>query len=378
MNQETIIKAVGGEKSAPGRWRLLTVLWVLVCATALLSAAARTRCPPPDDARPTARVGTPRPSGPVLLGNLGLPSGQARAPASVLRGSLSFSGAWALYPMVLKWAEEFRKLHPEVRIDVQAGGAGKGVADALTGVVDAGMVSRQIHQAESSRGALAVAVAKDAVVATLNPKNPYLARILEHGLKRKELAAIWLNDSPGSWEALFGGAKRTPIHVYTRSDACGAAETWAAYLGGRQEDLCGIGVYGDPGLAEAVRRDVLAVGYNNINFAYDPKTKLPVAGLAVCPIDLDGNGLLDPGERVYATRDDLVRAVASDIYPSPPARELYLVLKGKPKTALLAAFLRWVLTDGQRFVADAGYQPLGPARLAAGLKALEAGEVVRR
>ena len=45
-------------------------------------------------------------------------------------GTLSLSGAWALYPMALKWVEEFQKINPKVRIDVQAGGAGKVLAVA--------------------------------------------------------------------------------------------------------------------------------------------------------------------------------------------------------------------------------------------------------
>ena len=63
-----------------------------------------------------------------------------------------------------------------------------------------------------------------------------------------------------------------PIHVYTRSDAAGAPETWAKYLGKKQENLQGIGVYGDPGLLDAVVKDPLGIGYNNLNYAYDPKT----------------------------------------------------------------------------------------------------------
>ena len=43
------------------------------------------------------------------------------------------SGAWALYPMAVTWSEEFRKIHPGVQIDISAGGAGKGMADCLTG-----------------------------------------------------------------------------------------------------------------------------------------------------------------------------------------------------------------------------------------------------
>ena len=41
-----------------------------------------------------------------------------------LKGEIQLSGAFALYPMAVKWAEEFRKIHPKVRIDISAGGAG--------------------------------------------------------------------------------------------------------------------------------------------------------------------------------------------------------------------------------------------------------------
>ena len=50
-----------------------------------------------------------------------------------ISGTVRVSGAWALYPMMVKWAEEFRKVYPGVRIDVSAGGAGKGITDALAG-----------------------------------------------------------------------------------------------------------------------------------------------------------------------------------------------------------------------------------------------------
>jgi phosphate transport system substrate-binding protein len=291
------------------------------------------------------------------------------APAK-LRGRLSLSGAWALYPLALKWAEEFQKLHPGVRIDVQAGGAGKGIADVLAGAVDVGMVSREVNPAETGKGALAVAVAKDAVVPTLSRRNPFLAEILGRGLKKEELAAIWLTGAAATWDELLGRQGKTPIHVYTRSDACGAAETWAAYLGKRQEDLNGVGVYGDPGVAEAVKRDALGIGFNNVNFAYDAKTKRPVEGLEVCPIDLNGNGTLGSAEKVYATRDDLIKAIAANVYPSPPARELFFVLKGAPRSPLLLEFMTWILGEGQKEVAEQGYLPLGKDRIAQGLSAI--------
>jgi phosphate transport system substrate-binding protein len=309
----------------------------------------------------------------AAVGPAGPQAALGQKAAASVRGSLSISGAWALYPLAIRWQEEFQKSHPGVKIDVQAGGAGKGIADVLAGVVDIGMVSREVQPAEVGKGAVALAVAKDAVVATVSRKNPFLADIQQRGLKRDVLLGVWMGRTVTTWEGALGRTGRTPLHVFTRSDACGAAETWAAYLGGHQEDLAGIGVYGDPGLAEAVRRDPLAVGFNNVNYAFDGKTLRPVAGLEICPIDLDGNGTLDPGEKVYATRDDLVQAIASGVYPSPPARELYFVIKGKPGRPLLAEFLEWVLVQGREYVAEMGYIGLSPERVAAGLALVRGG-----
>jgi phosphate transport system substrate-binding protein len=293
---------------------------------------------------------------------------QGAAPA--VAGKISISGAWALYPMALKWAEEFHKIQPGIRIDVQAGGAGKGIADALAGMVDIGMVSRDIQPAEIEKGAAALAVTKDGVVPTVSAANPFLAMILKKGLTKAQFAALWISEKAVTWGEILGTGDKAHVHVFTRSDACGAAETWAAFLGKHQEDLGGIGVYGDPGLADAVRRDPLAVGYNNVNFAYDAKTLCPVKGLAVVPIDLDGNGMIGPAENFYATRDEITAAIAKNLYPSPPARDLYFVTKGRSATPAVAAFLRWVLTEGQKFVIETGYIKLGPDKLTSGLEKL--------
>jgi phosphate transport system substrate-binding protein len=294
------------------------------------------------------------------------------APAGTVRGTISISGAWALYPMALKWAEEFHKVQPGVSIDVQAGGAGKGIADALAGMVDIGMVSRDIQPVEVQKGAQAFAVTKDGVVPTISAANPNLAALLKKGLTKAQFMDLWIAEKALTWGEILGTADKSAVHVFTRSDACGAAETWAAFLGKRQEDLAGIGVYGDPGLADAARRDPLAIGYNNINFAYDAKTLRPVAGLAVVPIDLDGDRVIGPAENFYATRDEITAAIADKRYPSPPARDLYFVTKGRPSSPAVAEFLRWVLTEGQKYVPETGYIPLTKEKLKTSLDKLGA------
>jgi phosphate transport system substrate-binding protein len=303
----------------------------------------------------------------------GCHSGAAQQDAGELKGTLAVSGAWALYPMMVRWGEEFQAHHPTVQFDISAGGAGKGMADVLGGAVDIGMVSREIYPEEIEQGAWWVAVTMDAVVPTMNSDNPHLVRVQEQGVTREMLSAIWMGQVKTWGEVIGDPAVTDEIHVYTRSDACGAAATWAAYLGDyMQEDLQGVAVYGDPGLATAVSDDPLAIGYNNLNFAYDADTDRPVAKIQIASLDLDENGQIDEEERFYDTKSDLTAAIADGRYPAPPARDLHLVTLGAPNE-LTKAFIAWVLTDGQAFVGEVGYIQLGQAQLQVQLEKLNAG-----
>lgn len=279
-----------------------------------------------------------------------------------LEGTISISGAFALYPIAAKWGEEFKKLHPKVKFDISAGGAGKGISDALGGMVDLGAVSRDIYPEETKKGAFPIAVTKDAVVPVVNASNPVIRDLLVKGIKKEVFAGIYASGSIKNWKQA-GFSIAAPIHVFTRSDAAGAAETWAKYFGKKQEDLLGVGVFGDPGLLQAVKKDPIGIGYNNISYAYNAKTKKQLAGIVVVPIDINGNGKLDADENFYGTLDEIIKAISDGKYPSPPARDLYFVSKNKPQKKIVVEFLKWVLSDGQKFVTDAGYIKLSDTKL---------------
>lgn len=274
----------------------------------------------------------------------------------ILKGSISLSGAFALYPLANIWASEFRKLHPDVRINISAGGAGKGMTDALSGAVDLGMFSREIKEAEKQKGVWWLAVVKDAVLPTINANNTEFQHLKEKGLSQDVFHKIFISGKITAWGEATGSNSKEKINVYTRSDAAGAADTWAQYVGGNgQEALKGIGVFGDPGLAEALKKDRNGIGFNNVIYAYDLKTGKKYDGIEVIPIDANNNQKIDEDEKVYDNIDAITTAIGNGKYPSPPARDLYFVSAGKPQSKVVLAFLDWVLTDGQRFTDEAGY-----------------------
>lgn len=274
-----------------------------------------------------------------------------------LSGSIQISGAFALYPIVVRWAEEFKKIHPNVQIDISGGGAGKGITDVLTGMVDIGMSSRDLQPEEIQRGAYPFTVLRDAVVVITNAHNPQLALLKQRGLEKRTAVDLW-NDRLDTWGQVFHTDSSIPVHVYTRSDACGAGETFAAWIGMKQEDLGGTAVYGDPGIASAIQRDKVGIGYSNLGYVYDLTNKRPQPDLAVVPLDLNNDGKISEEENFYGTITQLGEAIRQGKYPSPPARDLFLITKGKPDNPLVIAFLKYVYAKGQSIGGEAGYVPL--------------------
>lgn len=283
-----------------------------------------------------------------------------------LTGQLNMSGAWAIYPLAQKWGETFQKLHPDVKLNISAGGAGKGMADVLSGAVDIGMVSREIDPSERARGAKPTMVAKDGVFAIISSKNPVRAKILRTGISRQKLAEMFISQKVNNWKQL--GGPDVPVHVYTRSDACGAGSAWAATLGKyKQDQIKGIGIYSDPSVIDAVKKDLLGIGYCNLGFVF---TKKGIEkGIYLVPIDANGNGKADPDEFID-TRDRAYHGVATGKYPG--ARREFLVTKGKPN-AIAAAFISFALSDqGMKIMKEiGGFVPVTPTERAAQLKGLK-------
>src|SRR3990167_7208896 len=191
---------------------------------------------------------------------------------------------------IIRIADYFRRVG-----DFSAGGAGKGAADAIVGLADIGMVSRDPDPAELQRDIRAVYILKDAVFPVISEKNFYLQEFLKKGIKRQALTDIYIAGTATRWGQITGTKADKPIHVFTRSDSSGAAASWAAYLGKKQEDLMGIGVYGDPGLLETAKRDPLGIGYNNFSFVFTKRGQL-IPGIRLLPVDSNENGLADADE----------------------------------------------------------------------------------
>jgi len=301
---------------------------------------------------------------------------------STQKNVVKVSGANALQPMMEVWAKEYQKLHPDIKIDVTGGGAGKGMTEALAGVVNIGMYSKDVSQNDITNGAFWVSVASDAVVATMNAQNPVKDMILAKGVTKAQLKDIFTHKYESrtikTWGELVGNpnASTQRIWVFTRQDSCGAAEMWAKYLGNYLQDnltaVADAAQIEDAGVRTAVQGNVNSIGYNNINTVYDMQTKLPYPGVIPVPLDLNENGVIDANESFYGSSPEIVNAIRNHIYPWPPARNLHLVTKHN-FTGAAKDFVAWILTDGQQYVETSGYLKLPQETLELQIQYLNSG-----
>ena len=283
----------------------------------------------------------------LVLSFIKISSYAALAEEKVPEGTLTLSGAWAIYPTAVAWAEAFQNKYPKVKIDVSAGGAGKGATDAIAGLVDIGMVSRDPDPAEIKKGIVPVYILHDAVFPVTSDKNPVLADLLKKGVKKQTWVDIYISGLISTWDQVIGRKADKKIHLYTRSDSCGAAQSWAVYLDKKQEDLRGVGIYGDPGLLEAAKRDPIGVGFNNFSYVFTREGSV-VSGARLVPIDSNENGIADPDE-VYQKREQAIKAIRAGRYPA--TRKNYFFVKGKP-AGLVKEFIEFTLSDEGAKVVD--------------------------
>jgi phosphate transport system substrate-binding protein len=267
---------------------------------------------------------------------------------------ITISGAYAMAPMMQVWMAEFSKTHPYVKFKLDVNGSGQGLEQLLEGKVDLAMVSEDVPKMKDSM-LWVTPVARLGVVPVINAKNPKLKAILEKGITRENLTGLFSGKKIKTWGELTRTAGNDPVEIYVRGDSSGATAVLARYLSLKESEIKGIPVRGELELISKVKSDPLALSYCNFIYAFDPGKKVFLDDIKVVPITKSGKEKPERIQKIFDTYEHLQRAMWLGEYPSSLIRNLNLVSKGKPRTREIVDFIYWIITDGQRYVADNGY-----------------------
>jgi phosphate transport system substrate-binding protein len=280
-----------------------------------------------------------------------------------ISGSFTISGAYALYPLVRKWSDDFMKIHPAVKIDVTKGGTGVGIDDLQAKKTQLAMISRPLTDEELTEGVWVVPVAKEGVAPIVNQRNPYIKRILEHGINPEKLIRLFTINEPMTWGELLDTTSKERAVVYTRADESGAAVIWANFLWKESTDLKGIKVTGDEEMIKSIQGNQLAIGYCNFAYAFDSVKGDRIKDIQVMPVDLNFDKTIDKKEVPFININKAHRGLWLGYYPKNLTRELTFGSLGKPTDPAILEFLNYTLTTGQSSVASSGFCELNDVYL---------------
>jgi phosphate transport system substrate-binding protein len=294
------------------------------------------------------------------------------------------AGATFPYPLYSKWFYEYTKIDPTVNFNYQAIGSGGGIRQITAQTVDFGasdgaLTDEQLKQAPGEL--LHIPMTAGAVVITYNL--PQLSQRLK--FSPDVVADIYLGKI-NRWNAPRI-AKDNPgvnlpsehIIVAHRSDGSGTtniftdylssvSNTWKAKVGkGTSVNWpVGLGGKGNEGVSGLVKQTQGAIGY--VELAYAVKNDLPYADIK----NKAGNFVEPSIETTTEAVNGKINSMPADFRVSlvnPDGKDAYpiagltwiLVYKNqtdREKGKKIVEFLRWAITDGQKYSADLLYAPL--------------------
>jgi phosphate transport system substrate-binding protein len=295
------------------------------------------------------------------------------------------AGATFPYPIYSKWFSEYNKLHPNVEINYQSIGSGGGIRQlsaetVFFGATDGPMTSDQLFAAPGRILHFPTVLGGDVPVynipgvdAELKFTGPLLADIfLGKVTKWNDPAIAALN--PG---VRLPGDDITVVH---RSDGSGTTYIFVDYLSKVSPEWkqkvgvatsvnwpVGVGGKGNEGVAGLVKQTPGSIGYVELIYALQNKISY-------------GSVRNAAGEFVRATTETVTNAAAAasgkampadfrvsitnapghNVYPISSFTWLlfYESPKDKVRARTMVDFMKWALTDGQKFAPELGYAPL--------------------
>jgi phosphate transport system substrate-binding protein len=278
---------------------------------------------------------------------------------AILKGQITISGAYALYPLINEMAADFMELNPGVKIEVSGVGTGEGIADLLAGKVNLAMISRPLSDEELDKGIWSIPVAKDGVAPIVNAKNPQIDKLLSQGLSPEEFMRLFTSETSMTWKDVLEGGSNEKVDVFIRSDQSGAAEIWSAFFYKKTTDLRGKMVGGDEEMIRSIQDNPLSIGFCNLSYAFERVTGEKIPEIQIVPADLDFDNKIERKEVLpFSNLKEAHRSLWLGIYPHNLCRELTIGAMGKPTDPVITGFLRFVLGDGQNNVEENGYCPL--------------------
>lgn len=248
------------------------------------------------------------------------------------------SGTKFTYPLIKKWISEYTKINPNVQLKLV-----QNIANTQN--PDLNVIAHLPVKDELKESEGIVYAGRYALLPVTNSRNPFLASIGKKGLSKKDIDKLF-------FEAFNYGddqkkeKPKLPATIYARDSHSCASTALAGYFGHESSEIRGKKVLGDDiYLLSAVSKDSVGIAYNNLGYLFDINTRRLKDGIALLPLELKK----DVKSVLSGNVDDAIALLERSQIETIPVVNFGFVYSQQNIRKDVSDFLKWVLTDGQKY-----------------------------
>jgi glycine cleavage system H lipoate-binding protein len=261
-----------------------------------------------------------------------------------------------LYNISVRWADGYNRLVPREGIRVaQLSDASAFEAAIRKGGI--GFTSGGNVQLLNNESLWKMVVGRDIFVAVINAGNPFMEEIYRKGVSPAALARFLGDEKSRNWGTLLQSGLTTHAGYLCINDET-AIRSLSEYLKTGRVRIEGDKPLNGEELVSRLQKDLYSVGFCRLIDVIDQGNQALKTNIRLLPADRNGNGVIDFNEKIYDNLSDFSRGVWIGKYPRELYSNIYFLSTIQPGTGAEASFLKWVLTDGQEYLAAGGYSDL--------------------
>lgn len=261
-----------------------------------------------------------------------------------------------LSELTAQWANEFHLLNPEVKIKVTHVSEAS-VAENFDKSSNLVFTSGELDTTLYNKSYWKEVVGRDVIVPIVNSRNPFINEIIAQGMSLEVFIQIINDPELRNWGSFMNNQQDIPVNLYFTDDAS-TISGLEKLLNVNQININGIKVGEGKDLISSVQGDPYSIGITKLTNILDFNNQSFFENVKILPIDKNDNGKIDYWENIYDDSNVLLRGVWIGKYPMALSNNIYSISASKPTNKTEQAFLKWVLTDGQKFLNNYGYNDL--------------------
>jgi len=251
--------------------------------------------------------------------------------------------------LAVKWIEGFINANPGTEIRILPAEQN---ADA-----DIRFMTDQSAVSAVQEDAWRIVVGREVMVPVTGAASRFLTEIYSTGISPEKFLKAVSSDGNLNWGQLLDNDNNTPVSVWILNDRT-VSTPLSRFTGIEPGLITASKAQSSEELIGELQRNPEAIAFCRLSDITDATGMAILPGIAIIPVDVNNNGQSEYFEQFYADYGSFNRGVYIGKYPKTLCNNIYAVMASVPSGGTRSDLMRYILSDGQRYIAGAGFTPL--------------------